>query len=305
MAIDLSARIGAFRDVLASSARRNIALTIEIPSEAWPVLVDVTELELALVNIVVNARDAIAKSGAIAVSAENVRLRREDTPDAIEGEFVALHVADTGAGIPAEVLPRIFEPFFTTKQIDRGTGLGLSQVYGFTRQSGGTVTIKSEPGHGTTVTLYLPRTHRAIEAVVKAGEADVDEAPAEATILIVEDNAEIRAVARALLEQLGYGVEETETADEALVRLKADNRISLVFSDVMLPGGLSGLQLAAEVEKQFPRMPIVLTTGYARAFSNAENRFPLLRKPYQLSALANAVRDGLRNSRASRNEAPG
>jgi PAS domain S-box-containing protein len=305
VAIDLNARIDAFRDVLVSSARRNIALTIDIPSGTWPILVDVTELELALVNIIINARDAIAKTGAIAISAENVRLRPEDTPEAIEGEFVALHVADSGSGIPADVLPRIFEPFFTTKQLDRGTGLGLSQVYGFSRQSGGTVSVKSELGFGATVTMYLPRTHRAVEPIAKSGDPPADDVRSGDTILIVEDNAEIRAVARALLEQLGYQVEETETATEALERLTADNRIALVFSDVMLPGGLSGLQLAAAVEERFPEIPIVLTTGYAKAFASIENRFPLLRKPYQLSALADAVRECLRGSRAAREQPRG
>jgi PAS domain S-box-containing protein len=296
VAIDLDQRIEAFRDVLASSARRNIILTINIPPETWPVLLDVTELELALVNVIINARDAIEKSGRITISAENVRLERKDTVEGIEGEFVALHVTDTGRGISADVLQHIFEPFFTTKALGQGTGLGLSQVYGFTRQSGGTVAIKSEVGNGTTVTLYLPRTHRAIETVA-AADMNPDARQDGGTILIVEDNAEIRAVARSLLEQLGYGVEETETAGEALARLNTADRISLVFSDVMLPGGLTGLQLAAEVEERFPDIPVLLTTGYAKALAEADSRFPLLRKPYQLSALADAVRRTMRAAR--------
>src|SRR5206468_5698340 len=133
-----------------------------IPRNIWPVAVDVHELELAVVNLVVNSRDAMPDGGTITITAKNVRLRPEDTPEQLRGEFVALMVTDTGCGIRADVLPKVFEPFFTTKQLDKGTGLGLSQVYGLTRQSGGTVTITSEVGNGTSVTIYLPRSHRQL-----------------------------------------------------------------------------------------------------------------------------------------------
>jgi len=153
VALRLKEHIETIRDVLASSARGDIRLAIEIPHEIWPVAVDVGEFELALVNLVVNARDAMPQGGAISITAENAVLGAEDNPDRCEGEFVALRVRDTGTGIPEDVLPRVFEPFFTTKSVDKGTGLGLSQVYGFSRQSGGTTVIDSTPGAGTAVTL--------------------------------------------------------------------------------------------------------------------------------------------------------
>ncbi|HKS89313.1 MAG TPA: ATP-binding protein, partial [Stellaceae bacterium] len=155
--INLRQRLVASRDLLASSARGDIGLTIDVPEDTWPAAVDLPELELALVNLVVNARDAIAESGAIAIAAKNVRLETIDTPDGVTGDFVALTVSDDGCGIAADILPRVVEPFFTTKGPDKGTGLGLSQVYGFSKQSGGTMTIASRPGEGTAVTLYLPR----------------------------------------------------------------------------------------------------------------------------------------------------
>ncbi|HKQ82746.1 MAG TPA: PAS domain S-box protein, partial [Steroidobacteraceae bacterium] len=155
--VRLDERLDAFRDVLESSARGNIELVIDVASNIWPVSIDVPELELAMVNIVVNARDAMPDGGRIEIKAENVRLLGGETAEELKGDFVALSVNDSGGGIPAEILSRVFEPFFTTKQVDKGTGLGLSQVYGFTRQSGGTTAIISRPGSGTTVTIYLPR----------------------------------------------------------------------------------------------------------------------------------------------------
>jgi signal transduction histidine kinase len=163
--VNLSQRLAEFRDLLASSARGDIKLLIDIRRSVWPVAVDIHELELALINLVVNARDAMGGSGMITITAKNLRLQPDDTPDGLRGEFVALTVTDTGCGIKADILPKVFEPFFTTKQLDKGTGLGLSQVYGLTRQSGGTVTITSEVGNGTSVTIYLPRSHRQLTEV--------------------------------------------------------------------------------------------------------------------------------------------
>jgi PAS domain S-box-containing protein len=289
--VHLDQRLEVIRDVLASSARGDINLDIDIAPDTWPIAIDVPEFELALVNIVVNARDAMPNGGAITITAENTRLALADTADGLEGDFVALHVADTGTGIPPEILVKVFEPFFTTKQVDKGTGLGLSQVYGFTRQSGGTTVLTSKPGSGTVVTIYLRR-HEG--PVVAAPEPVVeDDAPrGHESILLVEDNAEVKAVATTLLEQLGYRVTQVEHAAAALKVLASGKAIDLVFSDVVMPGDMDGVALAHHVAKEYPRLPVLLTSGYPKATMAAEG-FTILSKPYQLATLSRAVRETL------------
>ena len=292
--VSLGQTISAFRDVLASSARGKIDLRIEIPQDVWPVSIDIPEFELALVNLVVNARDAMPEGGTITVSAENARLRGDETADSLEGEFAALTISDTGAGIPPEVLPKIFEPFFTTKSPDKGTGLGLSQAYGFVQQSGGGIVVCSQLGQGTRVTFYLPRSHAAVTTVVPEttnqthGEGEI--------ILVVEDNPDVKTVATTLLEQLNYRTVAVDDAKSALDFLAAGKSVDMVFSDVMLPGDLDGLGLAETIGNRYPRIPVLLTSGYAKALSG-QHGMPILRKPYQISALAEAVRSTLGKSR--------
>lgn len=290
--IDLGQRLMAVRDVLASSARANVELTIDIPVDTWPVTIDVAEFELALVNIVVNARDAMPAGGTVTITANNIQLRPGDTSDHVSGDFVALGITDNGSGIVPEILPRVFEPFFTTKGRQHGTGLGLSQVYGFTRQSGGTVTIASEPGRGATVTLYLPRS-TALPAAEPEARAPAQGAQPGETVLLVEDNIEVQAVAASLLEQLGYQVRQADNASSALQILAAGQPIDLVFSDIVMPGEIDGLGLARRIEQDYPKVKVLLTTGYADAAAAAEPGFPILRKPYRLAALGNALRDAL------------
>jgi PAS domain S-box-containing protein len=297
--IRLDERLDAFRDVLESSARGNIALAVDVASDVWPVSVDVPELELALVNIVVNARDAMPDGGSIEIGAENVRLLGSETAEELTGDFVALKVSDSGSGIPHEIMSRVFEPFFTTKQVDKGTGLGLSQVYGFTRQSGGTTTISSSPGKGTTVTIYLPRSSaESADNPVEPGAGD-DVAPAGSeAILLVEDNAEVKAVAGMLLQQLGYRVNAVDNAAAALDLLAEGKSVDLVFSDVVMPGEMDGLALARRIRTDYPHIPVLLTTGYAKAASQAKG-FPILRKPYRLTNLSRAIRDAIETQRKS------
>jgi PAS domain S-box-containing protein len=285
-----SQTVAAFRDVLSSSARGKIDLHIEIPRSVWPVSIDIPEFELALVNLVVNARDAMAEGGMITMSGENVTLRGHETIEGIKGEFVALSVIDNGAGIPPEILSRIFEPFFTTKNPGKGTGLGLSQAYGFAQQSGGAIAVRSKVREGTCVTLYLPRSHEPVSVVVA-------EAPSQLpgrgeTVLVVEDNPEVKTVAVNLLEQLNYHTVAVDDAKAALDFLAAGAPVDLVFTDVMLPGDLDGVALAQTVNKRHPEVPVLLTSGYAKAL-NARHGLPILRKPYQISALAEAVRSTL------------
>jgi CheY-like chemotaxis protein len=288
--ISLRQRLAAFRDLLASSARGDIELVIDVGRNVWPVAVDVHELELALINLVVNARDAMPDGGMIRIGAKNIHLQPEETPDRLGGEFVALTVADSGCGIAPEILPKVFEPFFTTKQPDKGTGLGLSQVYGLTRQSGGTVTIASEVGEGTTVTIYLPRSTRPLSE-----EPMVDNTPPRGreTVLVVEDNPEVQEVAGLLLDQLGYRVLHAESAAAALDSLASGEAIDAVFTDVVMPGELDGLALARRIKQLYPDIAVLLTSGYAKAWHTLEAGLPILRKPYQLQTLARAIREAL------------
>ena len=288
--ISLRQRLAAFRDLLASSARGDIELVIDVGRNVWPVAVDVHELELALINLVVNARDAMPDGGMITIGARNAYLRFDDTLDHLEGEFVALTVADSGCGIEPEILPKVFEPFFTTKQPDKGTGLGLSQVYGLTRQSGGTVTIASRRGEGTVVTIYLPRSQRPL-----SGEPVADGAPPRGreTVLVVEDNLEVQEVASLLLDQLGYRVLVSASAAAALETLASGETVDLVLTDVVMPGELDGLALAERIRELYPDIAVLLTSGYAKAWHTLEAGLPIVRKPYQLQTLARAVREAL------------
>ncbi len=288
--ISLRQRLASFRDLLASSAHGDIELLMDIKQNIWPVIVDVHELELALINLVVNARDSMPDGGNISITAENVQLQPDETPEHLSGEFVALMVTDIGCGIAADVLPKVFEPFFTTKELNKGTGLGLSQVYGLTRQSGGTVTITSEVRKGTTVTMYLPRSHRpvsdepAIHAKSPAGRERV---------LLVEDNPDVQEVAVMLLDELGYRVVCAQSPAAALQLLASGEEIDLVFTDVVMPGEIDGVGLAQRVREGFPDVAVLLTSGYAKAVNTLEAGFPILRKPYQLATLSRAIRAAL------------
>jgi PAS domain S-box-containing protein len=288
--ISLRQRLTEFRDLIASSARGEITLVIDIPRNIWPVAVDIHELELALINLVVNARDAMPGGGTTTITAKNLRLQSEDTPDGLCGEFVTLTVTDTGCGIEADILPKVFEPFFTTKQFDKGTGLGLSQVYGLTRQSGGTVTIASQLGNGTSVTMFFPRTHRPLS---ETSTAAAEPPRGGETVLLVEDNLEVQEIVGMLLEQLGYRVLSVQSADGALQLLASAEAVDLVFTDIVMPGELDGMALARQVKKEYPDIAVLLTTGYAKAVNTFEANFPILRKPYQLATLAGAIRDAL------------
>lgn len=292
--VDLNQTVAAFRDVLSSSARGKFDLNIEIPQDVWPVSIDIPEFELALVNLVVNARDAMPEGGSISLTGDNVTLYGGETIEAIKGEFVALTVSDTGTGIAPENLPKIFEPFFTTKSAGKGTGLGLSQTYGFAQQSGGAIAVHSKLGHGTQVTLYLPRSHQPVAAVVANEPASQSPGRGE-KILVVEDNPDVRAVAVTLLEQLNYRTVAVDNAKAALNLLGNGTSVDLVFSDVMLPGDLDGLGLAEAISKRYPQTPVLLTSGYSKALIGRHG-LPILRKPYQISALAEAVRSTLGTS---------
>jgi PAS domain S-box-containing protein len=281
----LGERIEAFRSMMASSLGGTARLVVTIDPQVWPVKADASELELALVNIALNARDAMPGGGVIAVTAENVVLSRSDTKANVEGDFVALRIADTGSGIAPDLLPRVFDPFFTTKEVGKGSGLGLSQVYGFAHQSGGTVTIASELGRGTTVTLYLPRTHETADAA--PAEPEVESAGG-GMVLVVEDNPDVAEVSVSMLQQLGYKVQRVRDAAAALEAVGGKS-FDLVVSDIVMPGAMDGLALARAIRERKPDLPVLLVTGYSNVAGEAGTEFVVMRKPFQLADLSRAA----------------
>ena len=315
--IDLGEALPKLREMLRSSLRGDIELRLELAADLWRVEVDAGELELALLNLAVNARDAMPQGGTVVLAARNETLA--GVPDNLRGEFMALSVRDTGTGIAPDVLPKIFEPFFTTKEVGKGTGLGLSQVYGFAKQAGGTVTVASEPGRGTELTLHLPRSRKRPPAADECGTATASGAtttsgpatasgaataggaataaavanPEAATILLVEDNAEIAEVTKANLSECGYRVLHVGDAQAALEAVERRD-IDLVLSDVVMPGTMDGLDLAKRLRRLRPALPVVLTTGYSAAMRGAAPEgFTLLAKPYDFGVLQRTIREAL------------
>jgi PAS domain S-box-containing protein len=268
--IKLSERLEVLRDVLNSGLGSTVSLTIDVPDDAWNIVVDPNEFETALVNLVINARDAMPEGGSVIVSAKNI-------PDK---EQVAISVEDTGVGIPDDIAEKVFDPFFTTKAVGKGTGLGLSQVHGFAHQAGGTVGVKSVLGRGTTITMCLPKAAGQL-----ASERDQASSKGSGTVLLVEDNPEVATASTGLLEQLGYRVRWATDASAALAELERDG-IDIVFSDVVMPGKMDGLGLAEAIRQKNPKIPILLVTGYSASLKDIGSQFPILRKPYQLHELS-------------------
>src|SRR5258706_2821333 len=264
----------------------NVQLAIVIPENIWPVQIDASELELALVNMVLNSREAMPQGGSITISAENVRLPDSDSPKHLSGDFVALKITDTGSGIAAEVLPKIFDPFFTTKESTKGAGLGLSQVYGFAMQSRGSVGAKSAIGKGTEITMHLPRT-AAAPAIVRS-EEDSDRL-AGGRVLIVEDDSEVAEVTASLVDQLGYTSRLAHDAEDALQVLERGEKFDLVFSDVAMPCAMDGLGLAHALRQRYPGLPILLASGLTTPDEAAAVDIPLLSKPYGVEDLRRPI----------------
>jgi len=278
--INVAERIDAIRQVLDTGVGSAVQLAFELPRDTWPVVIDIGEFETALVNLVINARDAMPSGGTITISAQNRSLRGADN----SGDFVAISISDTGLGIAPDILGKIFDPFFTTKPVGKGTGLGLSQVHGFAHQAGGTVLVESELGKGTTVTMLLPRQH----AGPPAQREEAVEIGGSGTVLLVEDNPDVASVSRNLLEQLGFNVRRVADAEAALREIER-NQIDLVFSDIVMPGPLDGLALARRLRETRPDLPVLLATGYSDAAADVRGDFPILRKPYEIHQLSKAI----------------
>jgi PAS domain S-box-containing protein len=277
--VDLRARIDAVREVLDTGLGGTVQLHIDMDHDVWPVTVDPVEFETALVNLVINARDAMPDGGSVTVHAGNVLI----DDDTMKGDYVAISVQDSGVGIPPDVMSKIFDPFFTTKPVGKGTGLGLSQVHGFAHQAGGTVAVSSELGKGTTFTISLPRGEPTVAPVVHEVSSI-----GSGTVLLVEDNPDVASASAGLLEQLGYSVRWVSDAETALKELDHDG-IDLVFSDIVMPGKMDGLGLARAIKLKRPGLPILLASGYSVAAQSARADFPILRKPYRLYELSRAL----------------
>jgi PAS domain S-box-containing protein len=275
IAVDVEARINGLCDTLDTSLGGAFELLVDAEPDLWPVTVDVAEFEAALVNLVLNARDAMPDGGRVRVTARNAER------DGQQG--VAISVADAGVGIPKDIRGRVFDPFFTTKPAGKGSGLGLSQVHGFVQQAKGTVDLSSEIEQGTTVTIWLPRAQTE-----EAGLQEATIAASSGTVLLVEDNPDVAEASTGLLEQLGYSVRWACNAEKALVEIDS-TQIDLVFSDIVMPGKMDGLKLAHAIRGQRPALPILLTTGYSEAARKVPADFPILPKPYQIGDLSRAL----------------
>ncbi len=297
--VDLRQLIDRMRTLLDRTLRGDVHVRTDLNDGLWPIHVDPAELELALLNLCVNARDAMPRGGAITIGARN-----SDSAGEPAGDAVVMTVADTGTGMSAEVLDRVFEPFFTTKEIGQGSGLGLAQVYGFAKESGGGVRIDSRLGHGTVVTLSLPRSSVAPAAPLTAA-AELDTTARRRAlagcVLLVEDDDEVAALVGDMLRELGYRVTRVASAQAALGALADDRALDLVFSDVMMPGTMNGVDLAREIRRRRPEIPVVLTTGFAGAALQGieAGQIDMLKKPYDVSALDAALRTARRRRPAS------
>jgi signal transduction histidine kinase len=279
-----------FRRVVSETVR----LDIEVAPDLGHVRMDSAQFEAALLNLVVNAVDATPDGGAITIAARRSLIADGQVSDLPAGRYVTLSVSDTGMGMPPEVLQHVFEPYYTTKPIGKGTGLGLAQVYGFARQAGGAAVIESAPERGTTVVLYLPVESGA------AARPQLPDAPKAAepfapggTVLLVEDDPAVREVALSMLSELGLTVLAAADSGGALDLLRGPQVVALLFSDVAMPGGMSGVDLAWAARALRPDLPILLTTGYAAGRLDGQDGpldWPVLRKPYRSDELAAAVR---------------
>lgn len=270
-----------------------VAIAIEDSCQDCHVEADPNQFETALVNLAVNARDAMEGEGRLFFRVERTSFVPPTRGHAgAPGDFVAVSISDTGSGIAPAVLEKIFEPFFTTKEVGKGTGLGLSQVYGFAKQSGGEVQVESRLGHGTTFTLYLPAAE-ARGATVPVREAAKDETPAAGgrRVLLVEDNTTVGEFARQLLEDLGYTAVWASDAASALRQLEESvDHFDVVFSDVVMPG-MNGVELAQRIRQRWPDLRIVLTSGYSHVLASGGTQgFELLHKPYSAEGLSHALR---------------
>jgi CheY-like chemotaxis protein len=301
---DVNKLVAGMSDLLRRTLGEHIAIETVLAGGLWRANVDANQLENAILNLAVNARDAMPEGGKLTVETGNAYLDEAYAalrPEVTPGRYVMVAVCDTGAGMPAEVAARAFEPFFTTKAVGQGTGLGLSQVYGFVKQSGGHVAIYSEPSEGTTVKLYLPRLNSVAEAPAEPAKPEPLAVSARReTILVVEDEEMVRRFSVEALEEAGYRVLESGDGPTGLALLRAHSEVALLFTDVVLAGPMNGRALADEASRLRPDLTVLFTTGYTRNAIIHHGRLDegvnFIGKPFTVRALASKVR-GLLNAR--------
>lgn len=306
--VDINRMLTNMESFLRRTLSADIDLKVIQSGEDCTALVDLTQLENALLNLCVNARDAMPEGGKLIVETGSATLDSsyaEQNADVTPGQYILIAVSDTGCGIRPENLERVFDPFFTTKEVGKGTGLGLSMVYGFAKQSHGHVKIYSEPGHGTSVKLYLPKADQESEPSDQEATLIADLQGSE-FILLVEDNASVREFAKAQLLYLGYRVEEAANGKDALAVLREHKDIALLFTDVVMPGGLNGNELALEARKLYPSLKVLFCSGYAENaifhMGLMDKDVQLLNKPYSRLQLARRIRGILTASQSAREE---
>jgi signal transduction histidine kinase len=294
---DVNELIGGIVKLLGRTLGEEIEITLDLNPDLWPVVVDRVQLEASLTNLATNARDAMPGGGQLIIVTGNRALDADYAAQSREvqpGEYAMIEVSDTGTGMPPETASRIFEPFYTTKEQGKGTGLGLSMVFGFIEQSGGHINVYSEVGIGTTFRLYLPRADADAEASPAGSPTGLVRGDGE-TVLAVEDNASLRRVVARQLGELGYRVVEDEDAQIAL-RLLGEERVDLIFTDIVMPGGTSGYEIADRVQSRWPQIKIVLTSGFPENRANGDptaRGLRLLSKPYRRDDLARIIREVL------------
>src|SRR5262245_42561802 len=295
--LDLNDIVTRMAAILQPTLGEDISVKTALAPDLWPALADAHQLEDAIVNLAVNARDAMPKGGQLVIETANANLDEEyatHNVGVVPGDYVAVIVTDSGSGIAPDVIERVFEPFFTTKGEGHGTGLGLSMVYAFVKQSRGHVKIYSELGHGTSIKLYLPRAASAAAVAMQRAVSSEPQVGGGETILIVEDDAAVRIAAVTILENLGYRVKEAEDGQAALEILKAPDRIDLLFTDLIMPNGMNGQDLLHKAREQRPGLKALFTSGYSapalQARGTADHGVPLLGKPYRKQKLAETIR---------------
>jgi PAS domain S-box-containing protein len=295
--VDINALVADTSKLLKPMLGEHIKIDIVLAANAWSALADPSQLSSAIVNLAVNARDAMPGGGKLTLETANVVIDEATASDGEvrAGEFVMIAVADTGAGIPADIIDRVFEPFFTTKGVGHGTGLGLSMVYGFAKQTGGTVKIESEEGRGTVVRLYLPRSEG--QAATKRESAPTVAAlGGQETILVVEDDPLVRGYVIAQLGGLGYKILIANEAEAALALVDQGAEFDLLFTDVVMPGGMNGRELAEAVLKRRPGVKVLYTSNYSDEFvheGRLDSGIALLKKPYRKADLSQKIREVL------------
>ncbi|RYH18599.1 MAG: response regulator, partial [Alcaligenaceae bacterium] len=273
----------------------HIEMTVSAEADLWPVLVDPHQLENALLNLCINARDAMPEGGSLGIAASNKSIAESVAGawDIPPGRYVVIQVSDTGSGMSPEIVDRVFEPFFTTKPLGMGTGLGLSMVYGFAKQSGGLVRIHSKVGVGTSVSIYLPQHHQRPEAETPSSEQSVPATGRGETVLIVDDEPAVRTLMVEVLQELGYYILEAGDAASALALLRTHPRVDLLVTDVGLPGGMNGRQLADAARVDQADLPVLFVTGYSVGALGEQlpEGMHIITKPFDMGTLARRARE--------------